>query len=93
MISPTFKESSCKIESVQRENFEAAALQAKMHSPNELVQNRYLDSKAALMKSYEQVGVKELASAQIFSIHLEQIETMLALTIASIGLMLTMLNN
>lgn len=92
MISPTFTESSCKIESLHRENLEAIARQSTVHSPNELVQSSHAAAKAALMKSYEQVGVKELASSQIFSISLEQIETMLALTIASIGLMLTLLN-
>ncbi|HNB20927.1 MAG TPA: hypothetical protein PKZ32_00820 [Candidatus Melainabacteria bacterium] len=92
MISPTLTESSCKIESLHRENLETTACKSKFLSPNEQVQISHPASKAALIKSYEQVGVKELASSQIFSISIENIETMLALTIASIGLMLTMLN-
>ncbi len=92
MISPSINRSSCNIESGQLENFECAVIQTRVPHPDEFAHNKYFQSKAASRYSDEELGVCDLASSQIFSISLEQIETMLALTIASIGLMLTMLN-
>lgn len=42
--------------------------------------------------SREKEGVRELASAQVFSIQIQQVEAILLLTIGCIGLILTILN-